>query len=289
VFDGLDAGNGWCLRVRPGAERKGSGGPAARRQGGQLGAGSDPSLGHQLFPTSYRPNEVSAAVAKHCSAIGIAMGGLAHVDTGAVQKEAISSIKAHYRHHPRQMLLGAGALLPASLTVPLLAELERTRWPSVDHRAGMQCSHYLVLYIGKSNSGYEALLAEVGKVLQYTDPEYACTHVAVTKNFEGSPHIDARDTSYQYATSLGAFSDGGELCVESATDPTAVHVLNTHGRIAQIDGRFIHWVRGHGGGDRYSVIFYSTNESRRTEPAIAFNAKFVPAGALLSNQRVASD
>ena len=77
--------------------------------------------------------------------------------------------------------------------------------------------------------------------------------VAVTKNFEGSPHVDARDVMYQYAISLGAFTHGGELCVESAEDPSSVHVLTTRDRIARIDGRFIHWVRGHSGGDRCGV------------------------------------
>jgi hypothetical protein len=72
---------------------------------------------------------------------------------------------------------------------------------------------------------------------------YACTQVAVTKNFEGSPHIDARDASYQYATSLGSFAEGGELCVENADDPTTVHVLNTHGArfSTEIYTRGCHW------------------------------------------------
>jgi hypothetical protein len=35
-------------------------------------------------------------------------------------------------------------------------------------------------------------------------------------------------------------------------------VVDTHNRIARVDGRYVHWVRGCGGGDRYSLIFYAT-------------------------------
>ena len=78
----------------------------------------------------------------------------------------------------------------------------------------------------------------------------------MTRNFVGSPHTDARDTRHQYAVSLGAF-EGGELCVESAGGVT-ISVVDTRGRCAKVDGRHVHWVRSHAGGERYSLIFYST-------------------------------
>ena len=33
------------------------------------------------------------------------------------------------------------------------------------------------------------------------------THIAVTKNFRGSPHMDHQDISYQYAIALGMYNN----------------------------------------------------------------------------------
>lgn len=64
-----------------------------------------------------------------------------------------------------------------------------------------------------------------------------------------------RDVTSQYAMSLGDF-EGGQLCIES-DNGHEIMVVNTRNRIAHVDGRFVHWVRGHS-GDRYSLIFFST-------------------------------
>ena len=92
--------------------------------------------------------------------------------------------------------------------------------------------------------------------------------VAVTKNFEGSPHTDDRDVTHQLALSVGDWSHGGELCVESETTDE-VCVVTTRDCIARVDGRFIHWVRGWEGGDRYSIIYFCTNEDKATKPTTA--------------------
>lgn len=89
-----------------------------------------------------------------------------------------------------------------------------------------------------------------------------------------SPHIDQCDTSYQYALALGAFH-GGELCVEEAGG-RVVHVVETRGRIARVDGRHVHWVRTHGGGDRYSLIFYDTTGRRPQPRSAAVDTSWVP-------------
>merc|ERR1711865_1355409 len=106
--------------------------------------------------------------------------------------------------------------------------------------------------------------------------------MAVTKDFQGSPHVDANDVTYQYAVSLGSFDRGGELCVEGI-DPSEVHILNTHDRIARVDGRFLHWVRGHSGGDCFSLIFFSTTPACATERAEPFDETFLPAGLCSSD------
>ena len=61
----------------------------------------------------------------------------------------------------------------------------------------MHAKHYLVLYHKKNNDGYNPLAKLTQDLMEWADPSYKCSMVAVTKNFEGSPHIDARDVSFQ--------------------------------------------------------------------------------------------
>ena len=117
--------------------------------------------------------------------------------------------------------------------------------------------------------------------MAWADSEFSYTHVAITKNFIGSPHVDNLDTTYQYTISLGSFNTGGELCVESrggngsggggsgGGDGTRIEVISTHDRVASMDGRFVHWVRGHSGGDRYSLVFYSLDQTVATKAVSA--------------------
>ena len=82
------------------------------------------------------------------------------------------------------------------------------------------------------------------------------THIAITKNFQGSPHIDTQNIGPFYGLALGDFSDGGgALCVECSAREVA-HV-DTRGRMAKVDGRFVHWVAPYE-GERFSIIFYQT-------------------------------
>lgn len=111
------------------------------------------------------------------------------------------------------------------------------------------------------NLPFQALQNAALRLLHSVEPEYPVSAIAVTKNFIGSPHIDTNDTRYQYAVSLGDFQ-GGELCVESK-DGKSIFVVNTRNRMARVDGRCIHWVRKHTGGDRYSLIFYCSTEEHR--------------------------
>jgi hypothetical protein len=107
---------------------------------------------------------------------------------------------------------------------------------------------------------YQALFRLCLELLGWADPWYQRRFIAiaVTKNFVGSPHIDSGDISYQYAISLGSFDGGGQLCVESEDHRTVAQV-DTHCKLARMDGRFVHWVRRFSGGERYSLIFYMTS------------------------------
>ena len=150
------------------------------------------------------------------------------------------------------------------------------------------------------NDGFEELASLCRDVLAFVDPTYPCSLVAVTKNFQGSPHVDHSDVSFQYALSLGDFGGGGgggggvggggggELCVEDAARADALWVVETRDRVAKVDGRFIHWVRGYGGGGvRYSLIFFATDPARGTPPAEAAFPEFLPAGAARAAEQLA--
>ena len=145
---------------------------------------------------------------------------------------------------------------------------------------------------------YGALKRAAHRVLVWADPAFEYDRLAVTKNFTGSPHVDKDDVTFQYALSLGDFAEsgGGELVVESESGDER-WVVETRNRVARVDGRFAHWVRGYdttprvsvsgdgvrgdapGTNPRYSVIFYANKPSAATArlhpPA---DARFAPRG-----------
>ena len=92
--------------------------------------------------------------------------------------------------------------------------------------------------------------------------------MAVTKNFVWSPHCDNKDVAHQYVASFGRWDAvGGKLAVESET-PGEVYVVDTRDRVARVDGRHAHWVRGYvpePGSARYSLVFYTTAQEAATE------------------------
>jgi hypothetical protein len=151
----------------------------------------------------------------------------------------------------------AGTMVPEALRNPLLEELRRTNWAPKQRNISAQ--QYLVIGVPadgaspKNVDQYARLWSLAGAVMSQMAPGFAYSSLAVTKNFIGSPHVDMGDKTPQYAMALGDFSGGGELCVEMS--PTEVAVILTHNRLAQVDGRFPHWVRSYQ-GERFSLIFY---------------------------------
>lgn len=47
-----------------------------------------------------------------------------------------------------------------------------------------------------------ALKTAAADVMSWADPDFAYDHLAITRNFVGSPHVDREDTSHQYALAL---------------------------------------------------------------------------------------
>ena len=186
------------------------------------------------------------------------------------------------QYHPRRHVRFQGKYIPENLQTRLLGLLQTLRWPVENHRAGLSAERYLVLTTSSQSTEFDDLRQACRALMDWADKDYYYSGIAVTKNFVASPHIDDRDQSFQYAVSLGDFTSGGELCVEGtvivekqkltlmggddgsykeiAQPPDFVNVVETHNRIARVDGRHVHWVRTWTGGDRYSLIFYDTSD-----------------------------
>lgn len=94
------------------------------------------------------------------------------------------------------------------------------------------------------------------ELVESVDPDFAKRYsaIALTKNFEGSPHIDLENWGPFCGISVGDF-EGGGVCVEST--PFEIVEVETHDKLGKIDGRFPHWVAPYT-GERYSVIYYQT-------------------------------
>jgi hypothetical protein len=176
---------------------------------------------------------------------------------------------------PRREVHRVGRLVPKHLRERLLTIIQTLRWAVPNHRQGMTCERYLTLQSKVTNDPFYGELRKACRdLMDWADRTYYYSGIAITKNFVASPHIDDCDQSYQYAISLGDFdsSSGGELVVEGegngdGTDEF-VNVVTTHNRIARVDGRHVHWVKGwlrdSNGGDRYSLIFYDTSDRHPT-------------------------
>lgn len=99
------------------------------------------------------------------------------------------------------------------------------------------------------------------KALAEVDPVFAekFTALAMTCNFQGSPHIDNQNTGPFYGLSLGTFPDGQAGVMVEVDTFTIAHV-NTRNRLGRVDGRYPHWVAPYDNSqyERYSLIFYQT-------------------------------
>jgi len=166
-----------------------------------------------------------------------------------------------------------GRPVPESLCAKLLEILQHLRWPARNERPRLTSERYLVLPTNVTNDRfYKDLRQACRALMDWADPDYYYSGIAVTKNFVASPHIDVKDQNYQYAVSLGDFTGGGQLCVEEWSDNDeeyVVNVVDTQNHMSRVDGRHVHWVRTWDTGDRYSLIFYDTSE-RNKSPAGAY-------------------
>jgi len=168
----------------------------------------------------------------------------------------------------------SGKTVNKRLTRALRDELIRTKWLLHPQRRSVKSDSYLILKRQISERDpYETLKLACEALMVSVDANFPYDTLAVTKNFISSPHIDKDDVSYQFSMSFGEFSGGGELCVE-ARDGSSRWMIDTREKMAKFDGRSVHWVRGYGGGDRYSVVWFVNRDSNATEQTFDVDLSF---------------
>jgi len=167
-----------------------------------------------------------------------------------------------------------GVAVDRAATKRLRLELLRSKWPARSQRRGVNSDGYIVLKRELSpNDPYAKLKDACEKLMRTVDATFPYDSLAITKNFISSAHLDKDDKSHQYSMSFGAFTGGGELCVESKDGKTR-WMIDTRERLARFDGRSVHWVRGYS-GDRLSVVWYVNRESNFTPQRYDVDETFV--------------
>ena len=187
-------------------------------------------------------------------------------------------LRAYENEGPRRRVACAGRPLDPALAQQLLQALRATPWHQIpNERRSVRASSYFTIKRKRAAHGPHARLwhaaaeALASVISSDADKMFAAniTALAVSRNFTGSPHIDTHDRDVQFAFSCGAFGDpppapqtgtvspdtdaqaprdaaagaherGGKLCVELSA--RVVAEVDTHMKIAKVDGRFPHWV-----------------------------------------------
>jgi hypothetical protein len=239
--------------------------------------GVDPPLSDQLQPLDVeelRRRIGNLQGAKNSNNTDGCSGGESSAGKNLNREETLAlAVEKYMAVGPRREVRLKGRPLPVDICQRLLKLLEGLRWPAQNQRRRLSAERYLVLVRSSKNDAFYGELRDTcSELMQWADPKYYYSGIAVTKNFVASPHIDDRDQSFQYAVALGGFTSGGELCVEGCSEGGMglddwVNVVETHNRIARVDGRNVHWVRTWDGGDRYSLVFYNTSD-REPSPVI---------------------
>lgn len=211
------------------------------------------------------------------------------VDRGEVMARLLTAYAAD--PDGRRVRRLRGTPVAAELVAELLNELTTMAWPTTTReRPRVRADTYFTLQRPRSGrfasehtekarraaaklARYQTLWDLAHKVMSTVDAAYAEQYsaIAVTHNFQGSPHIDTENVGPFYGMSLGEFTParGGAIAVEYG--PRTVAHVDTRGRLGKVDGRFPHWVTPYE-GTRYSVIYYRTEGA----PTPMTSAVFAP-------------
>lgn len=185
----------------------------------------------------------------------------------------------HTCTYARRIVRSSGTLVEESLRNKLLLTLRAWKqgWTNKNlERTSIRAENYMILTspsswepLGRKKRQKAEAKLEAHKeiwdiaqeVMASVDADFSSSYtaLAVTHNFQGSPHIDRQNIGPFYGISLGDFEDGtGGIMVECSARIVA-HV-NTKDRLGKVDGRFPHWVAPYDveKKERFSLIFYQT-------------------------------
>jgi hypothetical protein len=229
-------------------------------------------------------------------------------DRESIMQKLLKCYENNEKTSLRSIRYERGVYIDPKLLSDLLTEMEKIPWPrTTRERPKILAEGYVILQrppppsssssscdenikmTTKANNKakneakklqrFNGIWTKAIEAIESIDKSFAeqFTALAVTKNFQGSAHIDTLNIAPFYGLSLGNFT-GGKLCVECS--PTLVAEIDTKGKLAKVDGRFVHWVSDHE-GTRYSLIYYVTSG----EVVPQTTAIFKPPHAVVSDEK----
>ncbi len=169
-------------------------------------AGSDPDVIKQILPLSdaelaerkaQRQEHGMAPLSSSSSAFGegeddddgslegVQLRAFYRKDEDENRKDLLMWLRKSYGEHPRTELRSEGVLLPEPFQASLLEALRATKFPPVSLRKGVMSEKYFIMRQNNSQD-YLSLRDACHDFMQWVDPNYHYTAVAVTKNFIGS-------------------------------------------------------------------------------------------------------
>lgn len=157
-----------------------------------------------------------------------------------------------------------GVPVPKGATSELLNYLRACDlWPAKEmQRKGVVACNYLTVRV-QHGQEYNQIWDLCRDLIHNVIPDAIYNALAITKGFRGSPHVDVHDKTFQHVIALGDFV-GGQLCCEADDEGMETVAIDVNCRFGRIDGRAVHWVNSWC-GERYSVVYYSTDEKDETE------------------------
>jgi len=101
---------------------------------------------------------------------------------------------------------------------------------------------------------HSELWAAVVELMRALAPHALFTSVQVNRcNYDCALHVDRRNVGPSYIIALGGFCTGGELQILR-------YRVDIHNKLLCFNGQLPHRALPHGGGDRYSLVFFNAGD-----------------------------
>jgi len=166
-------------------------------------------------------------------------------DIAVDDREAVMDklLQSYENEGPRRRVLYQGRALDLALALQLEEALKQTEWHDKHERNSVLASGYFTIKRARAARGphahlwHVASLALASVVGSESEREFEAnvSALAVSKNFQGSPHIDAHDRDIQFAFSCGDYGRGldsaageqGAPCMPAASSSTPTYSISS--------------------------------------------------------------